>query len=291
MVKHLRSREKKLVADVYKHFVQSGSNDLGPVQQTVAATGYSRRTVFRVMKEERLTGTVTSPKRPKKRGSYKKIDDFDETVIRNKFQEFYSQRRQLPTLKNLHHVLKEEIAYPGSIWLLRQTVKKLGFSWRRTENNRKVLIEKPTVVAQRMSFYDRKKDLEKRGFTLVYVDETWVDTSYTTKKCWQSEMTSGPKAPINRGQRLIIVHAGSSKGFVDGAQLVYKATSSTGDYHREMNGENFTKWIKEKLIPNLQTPSAVVMDNASYHSVQTDRFPTSSWKKADIQVNTISAQA
>ena len=117
------------------------------------------------------------------------------------------------------------------------------------------------------------------------MDETWVDTSYTPKRCWQSDTTAGIKPPMNKGQRLIVVNAGSSKGFVGGAQLVYKASSSTGDYHREMNDQNFTKWVQEKLIPNLQTPSAIVMDNASYHSVQTDRFPTSASKKADIQVN------
>ena len=51
----------------------------------------------------------------------------------------------------------------------------------------------------------------------------------------------GIQAPCNRGQRLIVVHAGSRSGFVNGAQLIYKASSCTGDYHREMNGQNFKK--------------------------------------------------
>jgi len=32
-----------------------------------------------------------------------------------------------------------------------------------------------------------------------------------------------------------------------------------------MNTKNFTKWMLEKLIPNLSTRSAVVIDTASYH--------------------------
>ena len=52
----------------------------------------------------------------------------------------------------------------------------------------------------------------------------------------------------------------------------------------EMDGKNFIKWIEEKLVPNLDEPCAIVMDNASYHSMRADRFPTTSTRKADIQV-------
>ena len=73
------------------------------------------------------------------------------------------------------------------------------------------------------------------------------------------------QAPCSRGQRLIVVDAGSRSGFVKGAQLIYKASSCTGDNHREMNGQNFKKWLEEVLFPNLLSPCAIVMDNASYH--------------------------
>ena len=151
-------------------------------------------------------------------------------------------------------------------------------------DNRKVLVEKPSVVSLRLNFYRRKKELEDLGFELVYVDETWIDTAYCAKHCWQGPNTPGVIPPCNRGQRLIVVNAGSKKGFIPGAQLIYRASSSTGDNHREMNGANFTKWIEQQLLPNLDCPCAIVMDNASYHSMQTDRCPTSSTRKADIKV-------
>jgi hypothetical protein len=56
---------------------------------------------------------------------------------------------------------------------------------------------------------------------------------------------------FNKGERLIVVHAGSVPGFVSGAKLIFKANTSTGDYNGEMIGEIFTKWLNEKLIPNL----------------------------------------
>jgi len=93
-------------------------------------------------------------------------------VIRNKVHEFYKHRRILDTLNTLLRALREDIKYTGSSWLLRKTLRKLGFTWKSTRNNRKVLVEMPHIVAQRFYFYANNKCLEEKGFTLVFVDET-----------------------------------------------------------------------------------------------------------------------
>lgn len=82
--------------------------------------------------------------------------------------------------------------------------------------------------------------------------------------------------------RLIVVHAGSKDGFVNNAGLVFKAGQSSGDYHGQMNRENFTKWLDEKLLPNIPPNSVIVLDNAPYHSVVDDKVPTKSSLKKDI---------
>lgn len=89
------------------------------------------------------------------------------------------------------------------------------------------------------------REYREKNMNIVYIDETWIDTSYTAKYCWQSKDERGALLPISRGQRLIVVHGGGCTGFVPGALLVWKATSSTGDYHNEMNGQNFQKWFCE----------------------------------------------
>jgi transposase len=66
-----------------------------------------------------------------------------------------------------------------------------------------------------------------------------------------------------------------------GCELVYKAGKATGDYHGQMNSDNFEKWVNEKVIPNLATPSVIVMDNAPYHRKQVDQPPTKSSLKKD----------
>ena len=91
------------------------------------------------------------------------------------------------------------------------------------------------------------------------------------------------QAPFSRGERLIVLHAGSKAGFLKGTDLVWKAKSSTGDYHDEMNGDNFFKWVKEKLIPHLPPKSVLIIDNTPYHNLQVDKCPTQASRKADIQ--------
>ena len=52
-----------------------------------------------------------------------------------------------------------------------------------------------------------------------------------------------------------------------------------------MNGDIFTQWVERQLLPNLPRQSVVVMDNASYHSIQEAgaKPPTMATRKADMQ--------
>lgn len=49
-----------------------------------------------------------------------------------------------------------------------------------------------------------------------------------------------------------------------------------------MNSENFMKWVRTQLIPNLPPRAVLVVDNASYHNVAVARDPTSATKKTDM---------
>ena len=120
----LGSKAKQIVANVAKYFLHESKKETTPasyIRRTVEATGVSRTTVFKIRKEQKDTGVLRSPKRSG-RGPYKPVDDFDQTVIRNKIQEFYTVRQQLPTLKSLHEVLKTDADFPGSLNLLRKEV-------------------------------------------------------------------------------------------------------------------------------------------------------------------------
>ena len=79
---------------------------------------------------------------------------------------------------------------------------------------------------------------------------------------------------------MIIVNAITSNGWVDGAKLVFEAKKRTGDYHGQMNWDNFSKWFTTQLLPNIPKNSVIIMDNASYYNVAIENsFPKANSKK------------
>ena len=83
--------------------------------------------------------------------------------------------------------------------------------------------------------------------------------------------------PISKGERCIIVDAGSEDGFVKGARLIYDGKSTSGDYHGEMNSEKFIGWLRGQLIPNLP-PKSVVVIRAGHSLYLPGGTLTSTWQ-------------
>ena len=165
------------------------------------------------------------------------------------------------------------IEFKGGRETLRIILKEMGFVWRKSTNNRKRLMERSDIVAQKINFLRQMKKYREKGRDIVYTDESYVNAGHAVTRCWQTDAI-GLTAPIGKGERMIIVHAGTMNGLISGAKLVYKAGRSTVDYHHEINFKNFSKWLDENLIPNLKPKSVLVLDNSSYHNVQQGKFPT-----------------
>ena len=85
---------------------------------------------------------------------------------------------------------------------------------KERKSDRKIHVEKQSVVDQRLKYYVRKEKPEQGGYNFVFIDKTWIDTAYTVKNWSKSETTDGVTTPVNRGQRHIVVHGGSKEGFV-----------------------------------------------------------------------------
>lgn len=162
-------------------------------------------------------------------------------------------------------------------------MKKLGFRWKKAENNRKFFIEKMEIRNMRINYLRRLHQYRTEGRPIFYMDESYIHSTHTKQKSWSDPKSSeGVKTPLSKGSRLIIVHAGNENGFVKNAKLKFLSGRKTGDYHDDMNFENYQKWIREKLIPNLPSNSVLVIDNAPYHNVQLNRAPTSNSRKAEM---------
>ncbi|KAJ4440379.1 hypothetical protein ANN_08520 [Periplaneta americana] len=145
----------------------------------------------------------------------------------------------------------------------------------------KVVASMSTTSEHWANYLRKMKKYREEGREIVYVDETWVDSNLTHRRCWQSDDLMGVQDNMNLGNRLII-HARGASGFLAGAELIYKAGSTTGDYHGQMNSVNFQKWVVNQLMPNLQPNSVVVLDNAPYHCIQVDKAPSPYALKGDM---------
>ena len=89
-------------------------------------------------KEAETACAFSSPQQSQKREPYKDLDDFDETAVTNKVHEFYTVRRQLPTITNLHAALKENIAT-----LTATLCSSLASNGKRQTTTEKSLLKSP----------------------------------------------------------------------------------------------------------------------------------------------------
>ena len=69
---------------------------------------------------------------------------------------------------------------------------------------------------------------------------------------------------------------------MNSADLVFQSKKATGDYHDEMKATHFEEWFHDSLLPNLQSNSLIVIDNAPYHSRKHETVPTMSSTRCKI---------
>ena len=77
----------------------------------------------------------------------------------------------------MHESLKDDIKFDGSVSLLRND----GFKWKRSQGRRKVIIERYDIVDLRCRYMKKIREYREKNMNIVYIDETWIDTSYTAK--------------------------------------------------------------------------------------------------------------
>ncbi|XP_051158574.1 uncharacterized protein LOC127279959 [Leptopilina boulardi] len=247
------------------------------------------------MEEEyEQSGTVISPNRTKSRPKIiQKLDELQKTLIRRKVHAFYVNK-ELPTLDKLKAVLDDEEEFPK---LCRSSIhsvlKELKFTYQKRKRN-SVLLERNDLVLWPREYLEKIRKYCEEGKTIYFLDETWINVGDVSSRAWYDEtivsgrqaflrgLTTGPPNPTGKGKRIIVLHIGSDKGFVEEGLLFFESKKNSMDFHDEMNGENFKEWF-ENIITKLEDDCVIVMDNAPYHSVKVEKVPISTWKKVDIQ--------
>ncbi len=82
----------------------------------------------------------------------------------------------------------------------------LGFKWKTSSKNGKVLMEQYRLRVWRYKFLKQLKLTREEGRTLVYLDEstmreTWFNVGESASKIWTDDsLQATQKAPVSRGE-------------------------------------------------------------------------------------------
>lgn len=222
---------------------------------------------------------LCTPKRKKPfKSAVTELDDFQKTAIRNHVLGYYG-RKEVPTLRKLRITLRDANLFNGCIQTLSKVLKNIGFKWK-TLDNRKVLMEKPSVALSRCRFLRKIRDVDIKK--IIFLDETWLNANISNERGWSDgSVKCSVNAPLGKGKRLIVCHAGGYNGWISEPPLIFQS-KKTVDYHEEMNSEVFEAWFFEVLLKSIPAGSTIVMDNAPYHSRVADKAPTSGSRKSEM---------
>jgi hypothetical protein len=91
-----------------------------------------------------------------------------------------------------------------------QFCNNLYHRWKKTSDNRKLIVEWHDIRSLRVKYLRAIKAYREEGRPVVYTNETYIHSSHTTPHEWNDGSGAGLKAPISKGQRLIIIHAGNT---------------------------------------------------------------------------------
>ncbi len=278
--KPLEPGEKRAIVCVKRYFDRN-KRDFGLIEPSVQlaadALEVSVSTVKKVMADfRRDPSLLNKAPEPKGRPGYA-IDSSHEGVIRSFIRDANLNGRYI-TISTISDFIREEITdshfHPAT---LARTLDRWGFEFGKGKRSQH-LKEKDEIIAYRQRYLRRmRSNRDKKGEPIqseIYLDESYVNKNHSNDFTWYSG-EDGPwvQKPTGKGERLIIINAISSSGWISGAKLVFKANRRTGDYHGQMNAELFQKWFSEKLIPNIPNNSLIVMDNAPYHNTLSSCSP------------------
>jgi len=280
--KPLTPEMKKIVVSVKQYFDRNRFKPTEPsTERTADALGIGKATVKRIMADyNRDPKLLEVPAKTRGRRVYAVSSSYQEAV--RTFIRSANKKGEYITLENIGDFLKEistDTDESFHISTLARTLNRWGFEFGKGTRSQH-LKEKDHVIAARRRYLRKKRENRASGTGIatirpeVYLDESYVNKNHSNDYIWYSgEDGSWVQKPTGKGERLIIVNAVTKSGWVPGAELVFKGSRKTGDYHGQMNRAFFKKWFTEMLLPNIPGNSLIIMDNAPYHNTLSELSP------------------
>lgn len=181
----------------------------------------------------------------------------------------------------IRRFIRDELHCDIAHTTLWRALQRWGFEFGTGIRSAQLKESDRVVIMRRQYLRHKRANRDEKGQIIrpeVYLDESYINKNHSSDNTWYFEedgIILGK--PTGKGERLIIVNAITKGGWVPNSKLIFKASKKTGDYHTNMNWNNFSKWFQEQLLKNIPKNSIIIMDNAAYHNVFVDEaFPKKS---------------
>lgn len=256
-------------------------------------SGIGIKPLSNILTEYKRTGSIESVlKMRKKSNLFDKIDDLDKQGIRKVIYSFWL-RRELPTLNEILKAINNDYLLPNFARAsLHRLLKQMQFIFV-SKKMKTILTENENIINNRRNYLNDIRHFREQNKTIYYFDETWINFRDCSEVMWkgfpvkrerktfENETTANDNR-TNMSQRLIALHMGSKKGFIENGLFCFEPDENTEDYYDILNENSFKEWF-ERILPTLEPNSVIVMDNAPHHLMKIDtKLPTRCWQKKDI---------
>ena len=277
---------RKMAVNVKLFFdnLKSNADSLGnPATQLAAsALGISQSTVKVIMAAYNKKGTDGldwSRSRQRGRPTYAVESGVVQPVRR--FIRKANRDGDQVNVEIIRRYMREELHCEVAHTTLWRALQRWGFEFGTGVRSAHLKESERIIILRRQYLRQKLANRDENGKPIrpeVYLDESYINKNHSNDNTWYFEedgIVIGK--PTGKGDRLIILNAITKDGWVPNSKLVFKASKKTGDYHTNMNWENFSKWFQEKLLENIPKNSIIIMDNAPYHNVLVEEaFPKKS---------------
>ena len=180
------SAEKgELILKIYKYF-GAESKRKAPfyawnkaIDRTVQALDISHSFLNKILKKEPVEPNEKSVNKSKD-----SLDSFDKDLIRRVVVGFCFSKNEYVSIRKLRVTLRVTLEKNHSLkvskYKLWKTLHELGFRYAKIKNgNKKALVERKDLINKSINYLRTIKQKRNEGYSLVYLDETWVDTHHT----------------------------------------------------------------------------------------------------------------
>ena len=277
---------RKMVVNVKRFFdsIKSTPNvfEMSASQLTASALNISESTVKVIMADYNKRGeNGLNFSGFQQRGHPKYVVETGIEPFVRQFVRSSNKNGDQVNVENIRNFMRNELHCDVARTTLWRALQRWGFEFGTGVRSAQLKESERVVIMRRQYLRLKRANRDDNGHVIrpeVYLDESYINKNHSNDNTWYFEedgIVIGK--PTGKGDRLIIVDAITKNGWVPNTRVVFKASKKTGDYHANMNWDNFSEWFQEKLLYNIPENLLIIMDNAPYHSVLVEEtFPKKS---------------